>query len=327
MKAIDSRIKRQFPENSQYRTAFVWRFMQYIRERFPLGAYLPLILLFSFAAWSFSAIAGERLVLPGIFRFFAVTVSVLGFFLQLRIADEFKDFDIDSRFRPHRAVPRGLVTLAELKWVSRAAGAVQFIAAIAVDERLLVLLLADWGYMGLMNNEFFARRWLRSHLVAYLVSHMLIMPLIALYASAFEWLPANEPPASSLLLFLLASFAAGLVIEIGRKLRAPDEEREGVETYSQLWGHAHATRTWSACCAGLAGLVTIAGHATAAPAGAAIFSAVMLLLATGCARRFTREASPAHARHIEHASGGIVALAYIALGPLALVLASWEVLL
>ena len=39
------------------------------------------------------------------------------FFLQLRIADEFKDFAEDSRFRPYRPVPRGLVTLTELGWV------------------------------------------------------------------------------------------------------------------------------------------------------------------------------------------------------------------
>src|SRR5262249_4792247 len=39
------------------------------------------------------------------------------FFLQLRIADEFKDFEEDSRYRPYRAVPRGLVTLRELGWL------------------------------------------------------------------------------------------------------------------------------------------------------------------------------------------------------------------
>ena len=40
----------------------------------------------------------------------AVVTSFLSF-LQLRIADEFKDFDEDSRYRPYRPVPRGLVTL------------------------------------------------------------------------------------------------------------------------------------------------------------------------------------------------------------------------
>src|SRR5207247_10262010 len=34
-------------------------------------------------------------------------VTCLLFFLQLRIADEFKDFEEDSKYRPYRAVPRG----------------------------------------------------------------------------------------------------------------------------------------------------------------------------------------------------------------------------
>ncbi len=299
--------------------SFPRRFAQYIRERFPLGAYLPLILLFSLAAWSFSALAGERLALPGALRFLAVSASVLGFFLQLRIADEFKDFEEDSRFRPHRAVPRGLVSLNELKWVSRGAGLVQFLGALIVDERLLLLLLADWGYMGLMSKEFFVKRWLRSHLLIYLLSHMLIMPLIALYASAFEWLPADQPPDTSLLLFLLASFVAGLVIEIGRKLRAPGDEREGIETYSELWGFRRAALAWALSCAGLAGLVAIAAYAVLDSNIAAVLALGMLLPVGIAAFRFAAQASARRARHIQHASAAVVALAYLGLGPIALV--------
>ena len=44
-------------------------------------------------------------------------VTCFLFFLQLRIADEFKDFEEDTRYRPYRPVPRGLVTLRELGWI------------------------------------------------------------------------------------------------------------------------------------------------------------------------------------------------------------------
>ena len=50
-------------------------------------------------------------------------VTALLFFLQLRIADEFKDFEDDARYRPYRPVPRGLVTLRELGVVASRAGA------------------------------------------------------------------------------------------------------------------------------------------------------------------------------------------------------------
>ena len=56
--------------------------------------------------------------------------DVLLFFLQLRIADEFKDYEDDARYRPYRPVPRGLVSLRELAWVGVGAAAIQLALAI-----------------------------------------------------------------------------------------------------------------------------------------------------------------------------------------------------
>ena len=36
-------------------------------------------------------------------------------FLMIRIIDEFKDYKEDCKYRPYRPVPRGLITLKELK--------------------------------------------------------------------------------------------------------------------------------------------------------------------------------------------------------------------
>ena len=58
-------------------------------------------------------------------------VTCLIFFLQLRIADEFKDFEEDSRYRPYRPVPRGLVTLRELAMLFVLGAALQLILALA----------------------------------------------------------------------------------------------------------------------------------------------------------------------------------------------------
>jgi 4-hydroxybenzoate polyprenyltransferase len=35
-----------------------------------------------------------------------------------------------------------------------------------------------------------------------------------------------------------------MVVEIGRKLRAPEDEEEGVETYTRVWGRARAVLAW-----------------------------------------------------------------------------------
>ena len=63
---------------------------------------------------------------------------------------------------------------------------------------------------------------------------MLILPLITLYATACEWHTASASLPNGLVWLLVASFFSGLVIEIGRKIRAPEDEEPGVETYSPL---------------------------------------------------------------------------------------------
>ena len=93
------------------------RWWTYQNERFPLFAHGPLIAAFSACAVSFSSLLRGALV-PGWQMFVTAFGVCLLMFLQLRIADEFKDADEDARWRPYRPVPRGLVTLAELRVVA-----------------------------------------------------------------------------------------------------------------------------------------------------------------------------------------------------------------
>jgi hypothetical protein len=69
---------------------------------------------------------------------------------------------------------------------------------------------------------------------------MAIMPLIGNYTTGLDWLLASDHRPRGLLLFLLVTFANGVLIEIGRRIRAPEVEREGVDTYPRL-GRAHGT--------------------------------------------------------------------------------------
>ena len=112
---------------------------------------------------------------------------------------------------------------------------VAVVACWAIDARLLALLGIVWGWMLLMAFEFFVPAWLKARPFIYMVSHMLIMPAIDLLVTGFEWLPHGAAPAG-LALLLAFSFTNGCVLEIGRKLWAPENEREGVESYSALMG-------------------------------------------------------------------------------------------
>jgi 4-hydroxybenzoate polyprenyltransferase len=218
------------------------RLWAYQAERFPLLKHGVLI-----AAFGASAVCLSALLRGGAPNLMAIAVAVLvlfGFFFQLRVADEHKDNADDTKFRPERPVPRGLVKLAELRGLAIAVGVAQIALTVALDWRLVGPLLLVWAWMAVMTREFFVPAWLKKRPIIYMVSHMAIMPLIDLYATACDWLPAgaalHERFALTLGAFLLLSLVNGSVIEIARKSWAPPSEREGVETYSRLWGAERA---------------------------------------------------------------------------------------
>lgn len=215
----------------------------YQKERFPVLAHGVLIFSFSFCAVSYSSHIGNR-GWPVVQSVIVAFISSFLFFLQLRIADEFKDKEEDAKFRPYRPVPRGLVSLKELGILFFLCALIQLGLAIYWNYHITLWLLVAWSYLGGMSFEFGCRHWLKQRPVIYLLSHMLIMPIVDFYATTIDWVSAGGNPGASLLPFLIASFFNGIVIEIGRKIRLTNEEENGVETYSFLWGYKRATLIW-----------------------------------------------------------------------------------
>lgn len=206
----------------------------YQAERFPLARTIPLLGAFSVASVSASArLAGRPL--PDLGTYFAAFLIVLVFFWQLRVADEVKDADTDRRYRPERPIPRGLISLRLIVWLGLAASIPAIAAAYALSPYVIGLVAVVWGWLALMTVEFFAPALLHRSPLLYLVSHMAIMPLIDLVLTGCEWVPHGAMPVG-LWTFLWMSLCNGSVVEFGRKIWAPNEEREGVETYSSAWG-------------------------------------------------------------------------------------------
>jgi len=234
------------------------RWWIYQKERFPVFANGLLIAAFSACAVSYAALLTGGPA-PQVPAFLVAFISCFLFFLQLRIADEFKDKEEDARYRPYRPVPSGLVTFGELRVVFIGAAVIQIVLAWWHAPQLVWILFFAWVYLALMSVEFFARDWLVVRPITYLWTHMLIMPIVDLHATAAYWVPQGLRPELSLFPFLAASFCNGLVIELGRKIRQPDAEEEGVPTYSKLWGRRGAVVTW-VCCA----VATLAFSFTAA---------------------------------------------------------------
>jgi hypothetical protein len=290
------------------------RWWIYQKERFPLAAHGPLIAAFSFSAAAYSANLRAPGAWPAPVSVAVAFVSSLLFFLQLRIADEHKDFEEDSRWRPYRAVPRGLVKLRELAAIFVAGCLIQAGLALWLQPRLVLWLGLTWAYLAAMSREFGVRAWLKARPVTYLWSHMIIMPLIDFYASGTDWTLHLQRPPRGLEWFLAASFCNGVVIELGRKIRAPKEEEEGVETYSALWGPRRAALAWAAMVGATAVCGILAARNTGAPGTVAVILVTAFLIRVLLSLRFIAGPSAARAKAIELGSGLWTLTLYLSLG-------------
>ncbi len=222
------------------------RWWTYQKERFPIGANGLLVAAFSSCAVLYSSFLsnGPAPTLP---MFLVAFATCFIFFLQLRIADEFKDAEEDARYRPYRPVPRGLISLRSLGVVFVIGAIIQLALALWFSPPLIIALVLAWAYLALMSVEFFCRDWLKARPITYLWTHMLIMPIVDFYATATYWQPTLGTAPTGLIWFLAASFCNGLVIELGRKIRLPENEEKSVPTYSKLWGEQRAAWIWIAC--------------------------------------------------------------------------------
>ncbi len=290
------------------------RWWIYQRERFPLLAHLPLVAAFSFGAIAYSAALRGAGTLPGPHAAGVAFLSAFLFFLQLRIADEFKDADEDRRWRPYRPVPRGLISLRELGGLAVVAACAQVAAAWWFDPRMLALQLAVWIYLGLMSREFFARAWLVARPFTYAWTHMLIMPLVDFYVTACDWIPAAGRPPAGLGWFIAASLGNGFVLEIGRKIRAPADEERGVRTYSRLWGRRRAVLAWAGALLLTAVCAVEAGRRIGRGGSVAVALGAFLVLAAAAGASFLSRPLRGRGRMIEGLSGIWTLAMYIVVG-------------
>jgi 4-hydroxybenzoate polyprenyltransferase len=301
------------------------RWWVYQRERFPVFAHAPVILAFSLSAISYSALLRGSTSLPGWKPCLVAFLSSLLTFFELRLADEFKDFEEDSRYRPYRPVPRGLINLRELAWVWAVCMVVQLLMALWLSPHLVVLLIATWIYLGLMTREFFVKGWLKARPVVYMVSHMAIMPLVDFYATACDWvLLGRQKPAPGLFWFLLVSLFNGMVIEIGRKIRVPKDEESGVETYSFLWGQKRAVAVWLAMMAVTGILACRAAQNIGFLSGAMTILAATFAVAFVLGLRFLSTQAAGAGKRLETMAGVWSLLLYISLGVLPIALRFWR---
>lgn len=290
------------------------RWWLYQNERFPIFRHGFLIAAVCFGALVCSLRIRGHFEFPDVSALGIAFVSTFFFFLQLRIADEFKDYDDDLAHRPYRPVQRGLVRLSELRRIAFAGAVIQFALVLWTSPHILLPLFIVWAYMLLMTKEFFVPNWLKRRPVIYLLSHMLMMPLIYLFITACDWKSAGEVIPYDLAWLLGMGFFNGLVIEIGRKIRSPQDEEHGVETYSSLWGPARATLVWIGALLVTMALALIAAHKIHFTTPMTWLLTVFILAAIIGAVHFLQNPVQGSGKRIEHISGIWTLMLHLGLG-------------
>lgn len=230
-------------ENSK---PFLKRLWLYQKERFPIVAHTPLIAAFTFSAIAYSRLSrGLESFIP-LSEFWPGLVVALCLFFLMRVLDEHKDAENDARYRPYLPVPRGLITLAELRRLGYLALGIQVVVILIFQRPLWWLYLLMMGYLALMTVEFFVPKWLNTKTLLYMFSHMFIMPLFDLYSSGIDWQLNGAGLHQGIWIFVAVSFFNGTVLEVGRKIRVPKNEELGIKTYTQALGTKAAGVFWLA---------------------------------------------------------------------------------
>ena len=168
--------------------------------------------------------------------------TVFSFLCWLRIADDFKDYELDCRLFAYRPLPSGRVTKRDLKiFISILIALTLLINLIFMPNFIFCLFLYTYG--SLMAVWFFQKYKIQKSLVKALVTHNPVQLILNLYIISFTLIKYNgiinvKPLYIGCALFTL--YFPAFIWELSRKLRAPKDETEYV-TYSKLFGYKKPT--------------------------------------------------------------------------------------
>lgn len=223
---------------------YLKRLYIYQKERFPV-----VITLIATMAFTFSAISYSRLS-RGAEGFVAWDTYLIGcfaaftLFFLVRVFDEFKDKEDDAKNRKYLPVPRGLIKLKELRIIGIVIVVIQITVITIFQTKMLYLYLIVLAFLCLMGVEFFVPKFLKPRQILYISSHLLIFPLLDMYSSGLDWQLNGQQPHVGLAFFFVVSYLDGLLVEFGRKMRAPEDEEKNVVSYTGMWGIKGAITIW-----------------------------------------------------------------------------------
>lgn len=214
-------------------TSLPGRWKQFIIERFSPLAYIFTVTCFVMGNGTIAIhLQGATLSLPKVVVSLLLTVS---FFFRLRCFDEIKDLETDCRINPSRPLARGLLTPPQVMKMILSLTLFELILAASLSRSVLLVHATAIAYSYLMFKEFFIGRILVKHLTTYAVTHTFVSVLIGYSIIAQMSGQGLDEFSRETLVFSLLNWTLFNLFEFARKTYAPEEERDGVDSYSSIF--------------------------------------------------------------------------------------------
>lgn len=208
--------------------SFLKKWYIYQKERFPLPIYCIYIFCIVFAIFCYSNYMGNLEI--NYYKLIPMFLVGILQFIIIRIMDEFKDYDEDCKYRPYRPVPRGIVSLKELKVLFIISMSLQAIITLFFNFSGFIWLWLLWLFFFIMSKGFFTKKFWDKHLLLEVFFDEIIIIFLGIYLASFIYLE------KSMWIIFMILYAVSWVVEIARKIRSKEEEEEGVRTYTAVYG-------------------------------------------------------------------------------------------
>jgi len=211
--------------------AFVRRWWQFLKERHEPFSITLMVAIF-FAAVAFVAYQPGVHAPPCWKRLAAGFAIVWLIFLHMRMFDEVKDYDVDREHNPERPLARGLISVGEFSAMTMLVLAIEIALAGIMQWPMLPAYMMVLCFTLLMRMEFFVGDWMRPKLELYAITHTFSAAMISMLIHSIVCFSDFAGADRGMLLYALGNWFVFNVFEFGRKTFAVEEEREGVESYS-----------------------------------------------------------------------------------------------
>jgi 4-hydroxybenzoate polyprenyltransferase len=229
-------VNRKMSNSLTCDSSLIQRLLAWMKQRFPLSDIPLFVSLYLCTAIVTRYVITEGKIVLNVLDLVACVVTC-SFFLLLRIFDEYMDYETDLKARPEYLLQSGLIELKHLKVIGFLVIGLQVGYSFFLDRGLgsvTVAWFAMFSWSWLASHNFYCGKWFNEHLVQYAIVHYSVMPL------NLWWLAQMANPkvlfSPNIQLLALLSFVSALAFEFVRKTHPPQEEREGLDTYSSIFG-------------------------------------------------------------------------------------------